>query len=316
MPVSDVEEALKDLQALHLLRTAGAPDTGSGGQDAPSGGLAGDARMEAVPVELAFTLLSGDVEHSLREALDSLGEARRSVAGLRAVSQTLTTEVGDGDGPLRIPDTGTVNELIEKATAACVREVLTCQPGGSRPSHLLAEAADRDLAMLDRGVRMKILYQHAARRDRPTRAYVEKSREKGAEVRTLSDLPPRFISFDRTIAFLAQSDGTDGATVVTQPLVVRFLCGVFDTAWTHATPFPAGGSNGVLTEDIQRSIVRMLADGMRDDMIARRLAISLRTCRKHISEIMQRFDSETRFQAGFRIRESVDAEALEFPYAR
>ncbi|WP_327294787.1 MULTISPECIES: helix-turn-helix transcriptional regulator [unclassified Streptomyces] len=302
--VKEAEEVLENLRSLHLLRTVG----GAGVPvEAP------DKRMEAVPVELAFGLLTGGMEHSLREALDSLGAVRRGAAGLRALFQTLTLEGGDGDGPLRIPDTGTVNELIEEAASACVEEVLTCQPGGGRPAQLLREVVDRDLAMLGRGVRMKVLYQHAARRDRPTQAYVEKAVGHGAQVRTLADLPPRFIAFDRSVAFLADAEAPEGATVVTQPLTVRFLCRVFDAAWTHGTPFRSSVGNGALAEGVQRSIIRMLADGMRDDMIARRLAISLRTCRKHISEIMQRFDSETRFQAGFAIREFVDAEALETP---
>ncbi|MFC9932472.1 LuxR C-terminal-related transcriptional regulator [Streptomyces sp. NPDC127190] len=304
IPVKEAEEVLKNLRSLHLLRAVG-------GADVPA--EPPDERMEAVPAELAFGLLTGDLEHSLREALDCLGSARRGVAGLRAVFQTLTLEGGNGDGPLRIPDVGTVNELIEEAASACVEEVLTCQPGGGRPAHLLEEAIDRDLAMLGRGVRMKVLYQHAARRDRPTQAYVEKAVSHGAQVRTLADLPPRFIAFDRSVAFLADEEAAEGATVVTQPSTVRFLCRVFDMTWTHGTPFPSNAENGALAEGVQRSIVRMLADGMRDDMIARRLAISVRTCRKHISEIMQRFDSETRFQAGFAIREFVDAEALEAP---
>ncbi|RPE38974.1 regulatory LuxR family protein [Streptomyces sp. Ag109_O5-1] len=302
--VEEAEEVLKNLRSLHLLRAVGGAGVPA---DAP------DERMEAVPVELAFGLLSGGMEHSLREALDSLGAARRGVAGLRAVFQTLTLEGGNGDGPLRIPDTGTVNELIEEAASACVEEVLTCQPGGGRPAELLKEAVDRDLSMLGRGVRMKVLYQHAARRDRPTQAYVEKAVGHGAQVRTLADLPPRFIAFDRSVAFLEDEGAADGATVVTQPLTVRFLCRVFDVAWTHGTPFRSSVENSAVAEGIQRSIIGMLADGMRDDMIARRLAISLRTCRKHISEIMQRFESETRFQAGFAIREYVDAEALGTP---
>ncbi|MFI5678198.1 LuxR C-terminal-related transcriptional regulator [Streptomyces cellulosae] len=308
MSVTDADEVLRNLRDVHLLRAVDGPD-------ALTGEPARGERVEAVPVDLASTLLSGDMECSLREALDALGATRRSLAGLRAVLRTLTTDGGDGDGPLRIADTGTVNELIEKAASACVQEVLTCQPGGGRPAQLLEDAVDRDLAMLDRGVRMKVLYQHAARRDRPTQVYVERATEKGAEVRTLADLPPRFIAFDRSVAFLADGEETDGATVVTQPLTVRFLCSVFYTAWTHGTPYPSSARNSVLADEIQRSIIRMLADGMRDDMIARRLAISLRTCRKHISEIMQRFDSQTRFQAGFKIREFVDGEALEPPFA-
>nr|WP_237532014.1 LuxR C-terminal-related transcriptional regulator [Streptomyces sp. SID8352] len=42
----------------------------------------------------------------------------------------------------------------------------------------------------------------------------------------------------------------------------------------------------------------MLASGLKDDVIARRVGISSRTLRRHISVIMEELSAESRFQAG------------------
>lgn len=41
---------------------------------------------------------------------------------------------------------------------------------------------------------------------------------------------------------------------------------------------------------------------MKDEMIARRLGMSLRTCRKHIAESMETLGASSRFQAGYLAR--------------
>jgi DNA-binding CsgD family transcriptional regulator len=49
---------------------------------------------------------------------------------------------------------------------------------------------------------------------------------------------------------------------------------------------------------LQRRIVQLLADGAKDETIARVTGLSVRTCRRHIADIMRRLDAVSRFQAG------------------
>ncbi|WP_078988931.1 response regulator transcription factor [Streptomyces sp. WM6372] len=42
----------------------------------------------------------------------------------------------------------------------------------------------------------------------------------------------------------------------------------------------------------------MVAKGIKDDTIARRLGISLRTCRRHVSELLDALSAPSRFEAG------------------
>ncbi len=53
-----------------------------------------------------------------------------------------------------------------------------------------------------------------------------------------------------------------------------------------------------MTDDLKRSIVRLMAEGYKDEIVARRLGMSVRTCRRHIAEIMEELEATSRFQAG------------------
>src|SRR3546814_3223780 len=65
--------------------------------------------------------------------------------------------------------------------------MLTAQPQAGRDSGKLALAVLRDTALLERGAKIRTLYQHSARRSTVTREYVAAVTERGAEVRTLDE---------------------------------------------------------------------------------------------------------------------------------
>ena len=46
------------------------------------------------------------------------------------------------------------------------------------------------------------------------------------------------------------------------------------------------------------AILRLMADGEKDEAISRRLSISVRTCRRHIADYMSQVGASSRFQAG------------------
>ena len=96
---------------------------------------------------------------------------------------------------------------------------------------------------------------------------------------------------------------TDGAAPqlheVADPLVVAALGASFDRAWHGGLALgEARALLAVLDSDVRRSIVGLLADGAKDEAISRSLGLSLRTCRRHIAEIMSAITANSRFQAG------------------
>ncbi|MFJ3922115.1 helix-turn-helix domain-containing protein [Streptomyces sp. NPDC090022] len=194
-----------------------------------------------------------------------------------------------------------VRGALNRASDQCTREVLTCQPGGGgRVPEAMQEALKRDEIMLRRGISMRSLYHHTARFNGPSQAYVAAASALGAQYRTAHELFGRLIAFDRELAFIPVKDGSWGAVVIREPSTVAYLCDIFDQTWDLATPFSNAVGQGLeeVAREIHETIIRLLAAGLKDEAIARRLGMSLRTARRHIADIMEELGAGSRFQAG------------------
>ncbi|MEK8143088.1 helix-turn-helix transcriptional regulator [Streptomyces sp. M10(2022)] len=156
------------------------------------------------------------------------------------------------------------------------------------------------------GVRMRTVYHHTARFNSPSQAYVDTMSTQGGEYRTAHQLVGRLIIFDRELAFMTNRNDRLGAVVVREPSVVHFLYELFEQVWSQAQPFSDAATDGLETvaKDLDRTILRLLATGLKDETIARRLGMSLRTTRKHIADMMQALGAESRFQAGVAVAAS------------
>ncbi len=180
--------------------------------------------------------------------------------------------------------------------------MLTSQPGGgARVPAAMEEAISRDREMLERGVRIRTLYHHTSRFNGPSQAYVAAASALGAQYRTAHELFGRLIVFDREVAFLPVQDDSWGAVVIREPSTVSYLCEIFEQTWALATPFADAATQGLeqVSQEIHETIVKLLAAGLKDETIARRLGMSLRTARRHIADIMTQLNATSRFQAGF-----------------
>ncbi|MFE2169436.1 helix-turn-helix transcriptional regulator [Streptomyces sp. NPDC059447] len=200
-----------------------------------------------------------------------------------------------------------INLALNLATADCHTEMLTIQPGGARSAPALTQALQRDQPLTDRGVSIRTLYQHTVRHSRGTLAYVEHISPGKVEVRTLEQLIPRLIVFDRTVAFIPASDDRSVALELRHPGLVEYLIRVFEALWHLATPLteqvtydpmPSGISG------VQRTIAQLLIEGHVDEAIARRLGMNVRTCRAHIAKLATALGSGSRAQLGFLIAQS------------
>ncbi|MEU9372574.1 helix-turn-helix domain-containing protein [Streptomyces sp. NPDC048255] len=257
-----------------------------------------DGTLSAVSPRTAASELVGAEENELRQRLAQLENTRARLNALSPLYE-LAHQGRQDSGAIELVSTrDRVMALISDATARCSREVLTVQPGGGRPADHLKRALPRDLAMLERGIAMRTLYQHTARYSPPTQEYIERLTAVGAEVRTQGELFGKMIIFDRETAFLPTWDNPNAAVIVREPSAVAFLCSVFSTTWNLAEPF-APAYTAVTADSLRSAIIRMLADGAKDESIARRLGMSLRTCRRHVSEFMAEVGADSRFQAGF-----------------
>ena len=129
------------------------------------------------------------------------------------------------------------------------------------------------------------------------------ARDENVEVRATQAELPEVAILDATFAFIPSWPTITPVTVavVRNELVAAQLTRFFEAAWGHAALPPRREPILKASDsEIKVRIVRMLADGVKDETAARRLGISLRTCRKHVAEILEELGSSSRFQAGFR----------------
>ncbi len=198
-----------------------------------------------------------------------------------------------------LADKHAVRAVLTEAIQNCRSEVLISKPGAAFPLRSLQEALPRDLELLRRGIRMRSLYQHTTRFDLHTRHHAEQLVDAGAEIRTLPEVLPQMIIVDRQLAFLPACPQTHGALLAREPSLIAFLLDVFERDWVNAAPFNTGPQAAHETsQTLKQSILVLLAKGLKDESVARRLGISLRTCRRHVSELLETLGAQSRFQAG------------------
>ena len=205
-------------------------------------------------------------------------------------------------GPFTILHGSAIAPYIAGLVAECEEEVLTAQPQAGRDPETLAAAAMRDSAMLERGTKMRTLYQHSARRSAITHTYVAAVTARGAEVRTLDEFFNRMIVIDRRVAIIpGKQEDLLTAIAVHEASVVDYLVDVFERAWERGRPF-ANRETGLL-KDIaveQRAMtIRMLIEGHADPVSAKRLGVSPRTYAGYVADLKQEYEAETRFQLGY-----------------
>ncbi|MER6982142.1 helix-turn-helix transcriptional regulator [Streptomyces carpinensis] len=203
-----------------------------------------------------------------------------------------------------------INLAITESMAEAAQEVLCIQPsahyGGRRGEVAQVLAMERDQALLDRGGRIRTLYQHTQRHLPLVLSRYERL-SGDVEARTLDELTDRLIVIDREVAFLpADADGTV-ALEVRHPALISYFVTTFDRLWRLAAPMypltvPRPPEGGVTHR--QRAIASLLVEGHTDAVIADRLGMNVRTAREHIAKLAARLGSASRAQLGYLIGRS------------
>ncbi|GAA2234193.1 MULTISPECIES: helix-turn-helix transcriptional regulator [Kitasatospora] len=218
------------------------------------------------------------------------------------------SQLEEGSGASEViegPDA--INREIARVAAACTEEICTAQPGGGR-SLASMEAAWRDTReLLERGVRMRTVYQSSAVFSGPTREYVLRVGHYGSEVRTMAEFSERLMIFDRKVAFIPGNSQRSSAVVIRQPAIVQFLADVFERTWLAAIPFATELPTSTVSEavdGVRLTIARLLAEGATDEVVARRVGLSVRTCRAHVAKLYEQFGAQSRCHLGVLLARS------------
>ncbi|ANP48470.1 DNA-binding CsgD family transcriptional regulator/sugar-specific transcriptional regulator TrmB [Streptomyces griseochromogenes] len=282
---------------------------------------------EAVPCLLDAELLRPDTDDAdrlrptapavalprlLRSVDEDIAHRRRQGVRLTEAFEPLLALAAPGTGPADpagirlLSGLDRINVAISEAVEDLTGEVLTIQPHNIGDLSVVPLALERDQALLDRGGRIRTLYQHTERyRPRAMARYEQLHGD--VEARTLDELTERLLVIDRRVAFIPANKDRTLALEVRHPALVDYFATTFDRLWNLATPmYPEAvrkpSLNGITPR--QRAIAALLVEGHTDTAIADRLGMNVRTARVHIAKLAATLGSESRAQLGFLIGES------------
>jgi sugar-specific transcriptional regulator TrmB len=198
-----------------------------------------------------------------------------------------------------------INRFLEAAVDDAETELLTAQPAGPRRAVVLEQAVDRDMRTIERGVHMRTLYQHTARRSKATRDHVNLMLAHGAQVRTLDEFFNRLIVVDRRLA-IVPGEAPDVAVAVRDKNLVSYLADIFDRSWERAYEYNERGSSSDsdIAAELRQMTVRMLTEGHSDPASAKRVGVSTRTYASYVAALKDEYGVETRFQLGYAMGSS------------
>ena len=237
-----------------------------------------------------------------QQGADLLNESARWAQTFGSLGQTYRKSPQVATRPIiEIRGGEHINNFIQAAVNDCRRELLTAQPHGRRPAPELAIAVERDIKALNRGIRMRTLYQHSARQSPATREYVAEVTQHGAEVRTLDEFFNRLIVVDRHVAIIPSSAGDKVAVAIHDSSLIDYLVDIFERSWERARPFTAhdARSERSIASDVRAMTIRLLVEGHSDPASAKRLGVSTRTYAGYIAALKEEYGVQTRFQLGY-----------------
>ncbi|MFE5584405.1 LuxR C-terminal-related transcriptional regulator [Kitasatospora sp. NPDC056531] len=286
LPEEDVRRSLDLLSELALVR--------------PSHEQAGE--LHAVSPAVGMELLMARQQAELAAQKLRIEASRAAAAQLIAEFADLKPAASQ-NGVEQLTGLDEIRDRIAGLARGLRTEIMTFAPGGRHSPESIEASKPHDQDLLGRGVRMRTVYLDSVRNSQPTVAYVSWLEKLGGEVRTSPELPTRMIIFDRNAALIPVSseDTRSGAVVLTGQGTLTALCALFENVWAAAQPLSGRASRDETGLSPQEAaVVRLLSQGLTDEAIAKRLAVSARTARRQATDLMEQLGARSRFEFGVR----------------
>ncbi|MFD4829579.1 LuxR C-terminal-related transcriptional regulator [Streptomyces uncialis] len=204
-------------------------------------------------------------------------------------------------------DRARLRQRLYDLDVLCQGELL-CMRGTFPEPEDLADSLEADLAMLARGVTIRLLVSAGAARRPGASRFLTALSDHGAEIRLAPTVPLQLNIVDRRTTVLAlhlAEDGTGPPEDILFHSTRLALCfaRVFEHHWDVSLPYGRQTGRGEPAEEWtprEREILALLASGAKDEAIARRLGCSERTLRRLLAALVRRLGAESRFAAGVR----------------
>ncbi|MFJ3792019.1 LuxR C-terminal-related transcriptional regulator [Kitasatospora sp. NPDC090091] len=303
-----------------------AENAGAGG----GAGAATDAGSHAVvSVDTAVRQLLLDTDTQVTALVEALRRARDSVDRLHTGYLPLQHRHHTGTALELVRGADRIAALLEDSARGARTEALSLRPGQDLSGPALAGKLARERLALAHGAALRTIYPAAVLRRPAVLAHVRELTAAGARIRAAHSLPLWLIVVDARLAILpAPGSGSPGsgsgsgegsgtgsgagsgpgegagataeqaAVVVREPALVALVAELFEYFWSAAWTPPELLPGASAMTDRHNEVLRMLAAGLTDAAIARKLEVSERTVRRLVADLTADLGAESRFQAG------------------
>jgi DNA-binding CsgD family transcriptional regulator len=192
-----------------------------------------------------------------------------------------------------------ISEALFDTAAVAVTEIASTHPGPVPSDGALSEELERTRYARGRGVVVRSIYAECFFRSPNGAKHLRELSALGVRVKLLGSIPLRLIVSD-SLAMFAEPDD-DRLAVVRPAFITRAMRQVLEHWWVTATPLD------YLVHRLQegptpqeQAILRLMSAGVRDEVIAREIGVSIRTLRRTFAALMHKLGAESRFQAGIK----------------
>lgn len=258
------------------------------------------AGPRAVPPEQAVAILVTREEEALEARRQQLQQSRESIPELVDAFVSARRRKAGEDVEL-LPEPALVRSRLFQLTAAAKRSVWSLHPGPGLQPAAIAAALPLERELSDRGLDCRLVVTTASLDSAPWLDYLAELEQLGQAVRTVWSLSQRTIVFDGEHAVIPYGDADrPGAYVLHGEWLAAPLVNLFEEIWSQGEPLPSERPpvRGEVGDARMREVAALLALGIKDEAVARRLGVSVRTVRRLIAATMAELQASSRFLGG------------------
>ncbi|MYU26023.1 LuxR family transcriptional regulator [Streptomyces sp. SID8352] len=208
----------------------------------------------------------------------------------------------------RLEDLGQTLARIDRAAFHADAEILAAVPNRALAPLSTTHTLSLGLRCLRRGVRVRVLVGTEAPTSATGADHLRRLRSDGAEVRVADGLSELMLVYDRRTA-LVPVDAHDigrGVLCIEESGPVSSLVTLFErlcAAATDLTDHPAAKPGTDSLTGTQRTVLLLMCTATKDEAGAREAGMSLRTYRRHVSDLLALLGACSRAQAALLARE-------------
>ncbi|GAB2934602.1 hypothetical protein ACFMQL_06520 [Nonomuraea fastidiosa] len=268
---------------------------------------ASSAAIRPTDPALAFRDIIHDLQRRLIESSDRLAAAYGRLNDVQRIFARRAIEQAPEEAIRIVTDKEEIHSLSLSIINSAQSDFLGLHTWRFERPLRKESSAPPPRGVISRDVRCRSIYSTEYFENEVGHHVIQSSIAEGEEVRIIRRLPMKMKLVDEEVAMLPLTPtGADGIALVKAPVIVKALRQYFELLWDRATPVAAPGGAGAVPvpsarggpTELQLRLVGMMALGLKDESIANRTGMSLRTVRRHISTIMEMLSAETRFAAG------------------